>query len=148
MQSSSGDYRIIDEINLPGKKAPPWNPRALFVLMIVAGIFTGIFGPFIGLFFAINWARLGQARKRLPTILLTVLLFVLPLGMAVLFPQSKENMRTLLVFARLAFAYYFEMQQRSYFAQHVARGGQSAPVLPLWALAAALSGLWWWLTTL
>jgi hypothetical protein len=146
MQSSSGNYRIIDEGFSPARKAPPWNPGALFALMIVAGIFAQPFAPLFGLFFAFNWARLGQPEKRLPTLLVALLLFALPFLLAAFEPQSKENMRTIIMLGRLAFAFYFEMQQRPFFAQHLARGGQGAPVMPLWALAAALSGVWWWTT--
>lgn len=146
MRDSPGSYRIVDE--LPGAakqpRALPWHPGGLFVLLIIAGAFAGPFGPLFALFFAFNWPRLGQPQRRWLTGALAIGLLVLPIALASAGMREKDTARTVMIFARFCFAYYFDLQQRPFFAQHTARGGKSASLWPLWGLAAALVGFMWW----
>lgn len=134
-------YRLLDETTKL-KEKPPWNPLSLFFI-------TAIFGPLGGIFFSLNWERLGEPNRKWQSLGIVALALVLPILSITLLhytgykiePSSARLIKTLVKFA---LAYYFLNAQRPLFANHIENGGQKGNILILWVAFIALASLFAW----
>ena len=99
-----------------------WNP---VIIGLLSFFFT--FLP-AGIFYAINFERLGQPKKKNISLVLVIIGFVIYTAAVFLIP---EDMPTIQIFTLInaAVSGFFIFSQNALYKQHLEKGGEKAPVL-------------------
>ena len=99
-----------------------WNP---VVIGLLSFFFT--FLP-AGIFYAINFERLGQVKKKNLSLVLVILGFVIYTVAVFLIPEDAPTIQ-IFTLINAAISGFFIFSQNTLYKQHLDKGGEKAPVL-------------------
>jgi hypothetical protein len=115
----------------PNAAGAPWSPRAIGWITF---LFTFLPG---GVMLALNWDRLGQPEKKVPTLLAVIAGFFAFCGALFFVPDNPVTDRLFNV-VNVAVAITFWRLQKDLFDEHEAKGGAKGRIL----VPVLLSFLW------
>ena len=118
-------------------KSQAWNPILIGVLSF---FFTFLPG---GIFYSINYARMGYPEKKNPTLITVILGFIIFSAAVYLIPEDIPTIQ-ISTLINASVAGYFIYSQKKLYEQHLKKGGEKAPFI----LPVVLSMLWFIIITL
>lgn len=106
-----------------GDTKPPWNPKAIGFITFFFSFLPG------GIMLALNYERLGQPEKKMPTLLAVIVGFVVFMTIIFMLPEESAFDR-LFHWLNIAIAVTFGNLQKGTFESYMADGGTKASPWP------------------